>query len=450
MSWRLVYPRVCGGNSPPARRKPDSRGLSPRVRGKRRCVPALALPARSIPACAGETGASDYSPPSYRVYPRVCGGNHTIPPSCYRLFGLSPRVRGKPGVRRHFVSVGGSIPACAGETPFLAGSYGQPAVYPRVCGGNWPCCHRRQLTDGLSPRVRGKHPPAPLVATGCRSIPACAGETMPSTQSGRRRRVYPRVCGGNVNGIPTASPGGGLSPRVRGKRWPRRRRLSRRRSIPACAGETCIAAPSRLISGVYPRVCGGNGDGGGVQQRGRGLSPRVRGKQNMLTKLRRHRGSIPACAGETAYSFAGPPPTPVYPRVCGGNGLGLGIFAPCRGLSPRVRGKRFQRGGDIGVGGSIPACAGETPPAHAGGFPLRVYPRVCGGNVPPGGEIIGLRGLSPRVRGKHPAAQAGLHLPGSIPACAGETPTPTSPRPLGRVYPRVCGGNNPANWQAAP
>ena len=49
-----VYPRVCGGTFYLARISRYARGLSPRVRGNRKCqIPARPLP-RSIPACAGE------------------------------------------------------------------------------------------------------------------------------------------------------------------------------------------------------------------------------------------------------------------------------------------------------------------------------------------------------------------------------------------------------------
>ena len=67
------------------------------------------------------------------------------------------------------------------------------------------------------------------------TIPACAGETakLPHTTCGPRD--YPRVCGGNVMLDPD---GGGLSPRVLGKRLDRHPRGPLFGTIPACAGET--------------------------------------------------------------------------------------------------------------------------------------------------------------------------------------------------------------------
>ena len=49
------------------------------------------------------------------VYPRVCGGTRDRPPPDKREWGLSPRVRGNPGLQSLRAETGGSIPACAGE-----------------------------------------------------------------------------------------------------------------------------------------------------------------------------------------------------------------------------------------------------------------------------------------------------------------------------------------------
>ena len=93
--------------------------------------------------------------------------------------GLSPRVRGNPGKRHDAPTLGGSIPACAGEPGSCKYRIMVQAVYPRVCGGTGGY----ELSDdgnvGLSPRVRG-NPAEPAERRGeVRSIPACAGE--PST-----------------------------------------------------------------------------------------------------------------------------------------------------------------------------------------------------------------------------------------------------------------------------
>ena len=71
--------------------------------------------------------------------------------------------------------------------------------------------------------------------------------------------VYPRVCGGNTGRQSTGTTDEGLSPRVRGKRLPMFDADALQGSIPACAGETNCLMCDNGLAGVYPRVCGGNG-----------------------------------------------------------------------------------------------------------------------------------------------------------------------------------------------
>ena len=93
---------------------------------------------------------------------------------------------------------------------------------------------------------------------------------------------------------------------------------------------------------------------------GGGLSPRVRGKLFITGGDVMEKGSIPACAGETKKHIVLSTSGAVYPRVCGGNGWLTARRGWSTGLSPRVRGKRGERGNPGRLAGSIPACAGET------------------------------------------------------------------------------------------
>ena len=176
-----VYPRVCGGTGARPAPAPDPDGLSPRVRGNHGIFAVPAIPQGSIPACAGEP---PYYPAGRRqemVYPRVCGGTSGFAPAGHCAKGLSPRVRGNRKWHRYAPSVGGSIPACAGEPTIDPAAGGSPAVYPRVCGGTHRSTRFLPHRHGLSPRVRGN----PHVRAGKRqtrrSIPACAGEPCPGS-----------------------------------------------------------------------------------------------------------------------------------------------------------------------------------------------------------------------------------------------------------------------------
>ena len=170
------------------------------------------------------------------------------------------------------------------------------------------------------------------------SIPACAGEPNGRRFSANPGRVYPRVCGGTHH--PGRRPAGpaGLSPRVRGNLFAVGAKEFAGGSIPACAGEPSCRTVGRIISWVYPRVCGGTDGDYGPGVDALGLSPRVRGNRQHRQPLRYLAGSIPACAGEPQllvrrYDNAG-----VYPRVCGGTRRTQRRRGRGRGLSPRVRG----------------------------------------------------------------------------------------------------------------
>ena len=133
------------------------------------------LPRGSIPACTGEPSPSAGQQRQGWVYPRVYGGTQRRRLDARLIKGLSPRVRGNPGVAVDFDIRGRSIPACTGEPnealPFpdedqvYPRVYGEPRpsngwwspiwVYPRVYGGTVPSVQNHQDEHGLSPRVRG-------------------------------------------------------------------------------------------------------------------------------------------------------------------------------------------------------------------------------------------------------------------------------------------------------
>ena len=173
---------------------------------------------------------------------------------------------------------------------------------------------------------------------------------------------------------------------------------------------------------------------------GQGLSPRVRGNPPYLDMPSLYLRSIPACAGEPIGRGIHLDTDAVYPRVCGGTASCLGCHFGYRGLSPRVRGNRFNTQYPKSPQRSIPACAGEPPlplmPCpqirvypRVCGEPLQqqagqnrhtVYPRVCGGTFNMIWGAAGCPGLSPRVRGNRLPVSATWCGMRSIPACAGE------------------------------
>ena len=90
-----------------------------------------------------------------------------------------------------------------------------------------------------------------------------------------------------------------------------------------------------------------------------GLSPRVRGNRRGFVLHPAPERSIPACAGEPLSVAGQGASEQVYPRVCGGTPVLVGVGHDCPGLSPRVRGNLATSHYSSGRDRSIPACAGE-------------------------------------------------------------------------------------------
>ena len=109
------------------------------------------------------------------------------------------------------------------------------------------------------------------------------------------------------------------------------------------------------------------------------------------------------------------------------------------GPSPRVRGIRRWDAGGVHLAGSIPACAGNPGTISTTAHTHGVHPRVCGESVGLRGEPARDRGPSPRVRGILRLPRAGIRARGSIPACAGNPGARTLWRSPRGVHPRVCG-----------
>ena len=277
--WRGVYPRVGGGTLRYLSVPTFSQGLSPRGRGNPTNSEGSDDWTGSIPAWAGEPGkARPFSPMGW-VYPRVGGGTATWKHGSRPPNGLSPRGRGN--LRRFVFSLARerSIPAWAGEPPLLETPLHRISVYPRVGGGTLVKAGIMMLTPGLSPRGRGNLCLPSARGIVCGSIPAWAGEPVPSAPSRHSMWVYPRVGGGTVGRSHRSPPvrvyprvGGGtsssksatdryhgLSPRGRGNPQAPCPRTSTFRSIPAWAGEPdCpISRTTYSNKSVYPRVGGG-------------------------------------------------------------------------------------------------------------------------------------------------------------------------------------------------
>ena len=295
---KRVYPRPRGGTV--TRRAPArfNAGLSPPTRGNRVSISAAMLMPGSIPAHAGEPRAAHANVCSNRVYPRPRGGTRHQDADAGLQTGLSPPTRGNRGISWTYRAATRSIPAHAGEPYGGADPLRHVAVYPRPRGGTDLAQRGIDPEKGLSPPTRGNPTVVALAGAVAGSIPAHAGEPLVTTKLKRVDGVYPRPRGGTVDSRHLVSPPRGLSPPTRGNRRSRARANRSRRSIPAHAGEPTWVTLNIRFAKVYPRPRGGTrGTERSRSPRG-GLSPPTRGNPGGLAAQRSRRRSIPAHAGE--------------------------------------------------------------------------------------------------------------------------------------------------------
>ena len=188
-----------------------------------------------------------------------------------------------------------------------------------------------------------------------------------------------------------------------------------------------------------------------------GLSPRVRGSPSLTANQGTVDRSIPTCAGQPLTRSLILWINPVYPHVCGAASAYSEDERPSddEGLSPRVRGSRYEVRPPVVAQRSIPTCAGQ--PVYSFGMDglTQVYPHVCGAALRVGGQRRYGNGLSPRVRGSHDEISGTSttvypHVCGaasslqptrrrSIPTCAGQPIFHRHLMSLLSVYPHVCG-----------
>ena len=179
----------------------------------------------------------------------------------------------------------------------FAGAYNW--AHPRACGEN---SHRRwyqAVMSGSSPRVRGKLLQGLDHLRRARLIPARAGKTALDNLALAHRRAHPRACGENAQVYNDILPGGGSSPRVRGKQDMGRDVPVGNRLIPARAGKTTRRLRRPHQGAAHPRACGENASDRSTSPSARGSSPRVRGKRVLGAEEAVRARLIPARAGKT-------------------------------------------------------------------------------------------------------------------------------------------------------
>ena len=238
--------------------KPQLSGSSPRMRGKQTSCNQPLFYLRLIPAYAGKTDCAVGVRPGNGAHPRVCGENTGIIGVAQVVPGSSPRMRGKQSSHDRNHRVVGLIPAYAGKTIHVHWPRARTPAHPRVCGENLVIPTHRKAHAGSSPRMRGKPDWRGETAAPVGLIPAYAGKTSETDESGVERRAHPRVCGENLPPPYTLTLEAGSSPRMRGKPRVRSASLSSEGLIPAYAGKTLSMPRWMRVQRAHPRVCGEN------------------------------------------------------------------------------------------------------------------------------------------------------------------------------------------------
>ena len=147
--------------------------------------------------------------------------------------------------------------------------------------------------------------------------PACAGKRhCPRFRPGKTRD-HPRVCGEKSSLMQMDVGPLGSPPRMRGKGCYMQELSGETGITPAYAGKSKRIAPSSVLFGDHPRVCGEKTAPRHRLHLAKGSPPRMRGKAGLVQIVCRLRGITPAYAGKSHKVRLQAPGRWDHPRVCG-------------------------------------------------------------------------------------------------------------------------------------
>ena len=218
------------------------------------------------------------------------------------------------------------------------------------------------------------------------------------------------------------------------------------RFIPAQAGNTSRATPTRPPATVHPRAGGEHARNSQFSTVMDGSSPRRRGTPKVAPRGFDRARFIPAQAGNTGTGCARSASASVHPRAGGEHCRVRGLLHSFSGSSPRRRGtpRRNRRAPQLHR--FIPAQAGNTDCSWLVRRSSSVHPRAGGEHARAIVSGVRLAGSSPRRRGTPDVVVPASEFRRFIPAQAGNTPSRHSVRPCGSVHPRA-GGDMQRNRQ---
>ena len=278
----------------------------------------------------------------------------------WRIRGSSPLTRGKPDARRAPPPGHRLIPAHAGKTSRLAGSFWWPGAHPRSRGENVVATLSSKSLTGSSPLTRGKRFGHLVEVLDAGLIPAHAGKTPKASERPGTHRAHPRSRGENSFTPPMIVACKGSSPLTRGKLACFGRADPIPGLIPAHAGKTLVSGSKLSARAAHPRSRGENAETVNSTVSKSGSSPLTRGKHLSPETSDKDVGLIPAHAGKTSRRACRSRRTWAHPRSRGENPGQSRSSQRLAGSSPLTRGKPWKTVTGTMSLGLIPAHAGKT------------------------------------------------------------------------------------------
>ncbi len=218
------------------------------------------------------------------------------------------------------------------------------------------------------------------------------------------------------------------------------RRSTRRRRLTALRQDSSVpAGPAVGVAWDRPRACGEQAADQLPSRPRAGPSPRVRGAERLRPLPGQQVGTIPARAGSRLKNQAGEQRVGDHPRACGEQSRKRSAESAVPGPSPRVRGAAFPLCHTGNVPGTIPARAGSSTSPTTSAASSRDHPRACGEQPNKVFHGSTFWGPSPRVRGAEERGTQTRGCRGTIPARAGSRGGGQDRGHGGRDHPRACG-----------
>ena len=276
------------------------------MRGKEKGRRTHKVKSGITPAYAGKSAYLSPEDTAGRDHPRVCGEKYSWEKSTCKIFGSPPRMRGKAGLVQIVCRLRGITPAYAGKSHKVRLQAPGRWDHPRVCGEKALTGLASGNNMGSPPRMRGKVAYTDLQRPSPGITPAYAGKSLLKLLHHVGLRDHPRVCGEKAYSLVINGSEWGSPPRMRGKGT--KRCSSRRggRITPAYAGKSKRIAPSSVLFGDHPRVCGEKSRTCSIVLDVGGSPPRMRGKGGHRQTTQRRYRITPAYAGKRSVVLSRP------------------------------------------------------------------------------------------------------------------------------------------------